>query len=39
MLRWARMLELPAPAPLAAFATRMEERPAVQHALRVEGLA
>lgn len=39
MLRWARMLELPAPAPLASFATRMEDRPAVQQALRVEGLA
>lgn len=39
MLRWARMLELPAPAPLAAFAARMAERPAVQQALRVEGLA
>lgn len=39
MLRWTRMLELPAPARLAAFAERMEERPAVQRALRDEGLA
>lgn len=38
MLRWARMLELAAPEPLAAFARRMEERPAVQRALRDEGL-
>ena len=39
MLRWARSIELAAPAPLAAYAARIEARPAVQLALRHEGLA
>ena len=39
MLRWARAQKLDVPAPLAAFADRVEARPAVQLALRHEGLA
>jgi glutathione S-transferase len=39
MLRWAGMQGLEVPEPLAAFAQRMEARPAVQLALRHEGLA
>jgi len=39
MLRWARAQKLDAPAPLPAFADRVEARPAVQLALRHEGLA
>ena len=39
MLRWARMQQLEAPAPLPAFALRMEARPAVRLALQHEGLA
>jgi glutathione S-transferase len=39
MLRWARMTDLKAPEPLAAYAARMEARPAVQLALQHEGLA
>jgi glutathione S-transferase len=39
MLRWARGSELPVPAPLVAYAARIEARPAVQAALRAEGLA
>jgi glutathione S-transferase len=39
MLRWARMSQLNAPAPLPRFAERMEARPAVQLALQHEGLA
>jgi glutathione S-transferase len=38
MLRWARMSGLEAPAPLPAYALRMEARPAVQLALQHEGL-
>jgi glutathione S-transferase len=39
MLRWARMQKLDLPEPLAAFADRVEARPAVQLALQHEGLA
>jgi len=39
MLRWARMLGLDVPEPLAAFEERVSARPAVQQALRHEGLA
>jgi glutathione S-transferase len=39
MLRWAKMLGVDAPDPLPAFAARVEARPAVQAALRHEGLA
>jgi glutathione S-transferase len=39
MLRWAKMLGVEAPEPLSAFAARVEARPAVQAALRHEGLA
>jgi glutathione S-transferase len=39
MLRWARAQKLAAPKPLPAFAGRVEARPAVQLALRHEGLA
>ena len=39
MLRWAQMSKLGVPAPLAAYALRMEARPAVQLALQHEGLA
>ena len=39
MLRWAHMKGLAVPAPLPAFAERMEGRPAVREALRHEGLA
>ena len=39
MLRWARMTRQDVPEPLPAFAERMEARPAVQLALRHEGLS
>ena len=39
MLRWAGMQGLEVPEPLAAFARRMEARPAVRQALQDEGLA
>ncbi|MDR6294031.1 MULTISPECIES: glutathione binding-like protein [Inquilinus] len=39
MLRWAGALGLPVPEPLPAFVERMAARPAVQQALRHEGLA
>jgi glutathione S-transferase len=39
MLRWAGMQGLEVPEPLAAFAQRMEARPAVRQALQDEGLA
>jgi glutathione S-transferase len=39
MLRWAGMVGLDVPEPLAAFAERVEARPAVRQALRHEGLA
>lgn len=39
MLRWARMKELELPEPLPAFVDRVTARPAVQLALRHEGLA
>ena len=38
MLRWAGMQGLEVPEPLAAFAQRMEARPAVRQALQDEGL-
>lgn len=38
MLRWARMVGLDVPEPLPAFVERVEARPAVQQALRQEGL-
>jgi glutathione S-transferase len=39
MLRWARMQHLDAPEPLPAYFDRVDRRPAVQQALRHEGLA
>ena len=39
MLRWARDLKLPRPDPLPAYFDRVEARPAVQLALRHEGLS
>jgi glutathione S-transferase len=39
MLRWAEMQSIEVPEPLAAFARRMEARPAVRQALQDEGLA
>jgi glutathione S-transferase len=39
MLRWAEMQSIDVPEPLAAFARRMEARPAVRQALQDEGLA
>lgn len=39
MLRWAEMIKLAVPAGLTAFRSRVEARPAVQAALRAEGLA
>lgn len=39
MLRWAAMLGVAIPAPLPAFVERMNARPAVQRALRDEGLS
>jgi glutathione S-transferase len=39
MLRWAGMQGLEVPEPLAAFAQRVEARPAVRQALQDEGLA
>ena len=39
MLRWAKMLGVEVPEPLRAFSARVEARPAVQAALRHEGLA
>jgi glutathione S-transferase len=39
MLRWAEMQSIEVPEPLAAFARRMEARPAVRQALQHEGLA
>jgi glutathione S-transferase len=39
MLRWARWLELEVPEPLPAYFDRVDARPAVQAALRDEGLA
>jgi glutathione S-transferase len=39
MLRWAASLEFSLPEPLPAFVERMNARPAVQQALRDEGLA
>jgi glutathione S-transferase len=39
VLRWARMTRQDVPEPLPAFAERMEARPAVQLALRHEGLS
>jgi glutathione S-transferase len=39
MLRWAGMQKLELPAPLQAFFDRVDARPAVQQALRHEGLA
>jgi glutathione S-transferase len=39
MLRWAGMIGLAVPEPLRDFAQRVEARPAVQEALRQEGLA
>lgn len=39
MLRWAGLQKLALPEPLAAFASRMEARPAVRLALQHEGLA
>jgi len=38
MLRWARMKQLQVPSPLAEFIGRMQARPAVELALRHEGL-
>jgi glutathione S-transferase len=38
MLRWAKALQLPLPDPLPAYYDRVEARPAVQLALRHEGL-
>jgi glutathione S-transferase len=38
MLRWAGMIGLAVPDPLRGFAQRVEARPAVQQALRQEGL-
>lgn len=38
MLRWARMVGLDLPEPLSAFVERVNARPAVQQALRHEGL-
>lgn len=38
MLLWAARFDVPTPAALAALRTRMEARPAVQNALREEGL-
>jgi hypothetical protein len=39
VLRWAARVELPLPAPLQQFMERMQARPAVAEALKVEGLA
>jgi glutathione S-transferase len=39
MLRWAAMLGIAVPEPLPAFVERMSARPAVQRALRDEGLS
>lgn len=39
MLRWARDLKLPRPDPLPAYFDRIDARPAVQLALRHEGLS
>jgi glutathione S-transferase len=39
MLRWAGAIKLEVPAPLPAYFARVEARPAVQQALRHEGLA
>ena len=39
MLRWAMMLEMKVPATTSAYMNRIEARPAVQQALREEGLA
>lgn len=38
-LRWAGMLGMTVPANTGAYMKRIEERPAVQQALREEGLA
>lgn len=37
-LRWARMIEMPVPERLLAYIADVEARPAVQRALRQEGL-
>lgn len=39
MLTWAENLNIATPEPLAAFAARMRERPAVRLALKHEGFA
>ncbi|MGQ0698319.1 MAG: glutathione S-transferase N-terminal domain-containing protein [Panacagrimonas sp.] len=39
MLRWADMVELAVPAPLARYKTQIEQWPAVRAALKVEGLS